>query len=249
MMTTVGGHRHQLHHYGQQSHVCHDAGSNCLPVSPLHLEAVCVLRLFGSKALLQHVHYLLLVSSVLCPLASSMVARMRKRPAAGVQRLLARPASSIPRPEPRVHRYITFRKQGQQEGWIVQWKGKTLGGFHDTQGDAAKTLRDAMGLSSVSGLPKLHPASSVRSRAPSISKYTGVYWHKQKGCYTTRDHTQGSFSTAGQAARATGATRKQVKPSTLVQRVKCIRKVRRWNQKTITKWTSTQGGKHGRGCL
>jgi hypothetical protein len=124
-----------------------------------------------------------------------------------------------------VYRYITFRKQGQQEGWIVQWKDQTVGGFHETQHHAAKMLRDAMGLSSVSMLPKLPPASSVRSRAPRISTCKGVYWHKQKGCYTTRDHTLGRFNSAAEAAHATDARRKALKPSVLLHRVRRIRKV------------------------
>ena len=114
--------------------------------------------------------------------------------------------------------HITWKSQGLQEGWIVQWKARTIGGYHQRQQDAAKTLQDAMGLVSISELPRVHPASSITK----ISRYIGVYWHKQKKRYTTRDFC-GFFHTATAAARAIGAERKRVKPSVLMQRVMCIR--------------------------
>ena len=86
--------------------------------------------------------------------------------------------------EPRLYRYITYRVKQcprlkgepyQQAGWIVQWKGRTWGGYHDTQHDAAKTLQQAMGLPSLSELPRLpgvcfkRPASR-KSRLTSVKK-------------------------------------------------------------------------------
>ena len=81
--------------------------------------------------------------------------------------------------EQRLYRYIQYRSrsyQGQvQAGWIVQWKRRAWGGYHDTQHDAAKTLQQAMGLPSLSELPRLpgvcfkRPASR-KSRLTSVKK-------------------------------------------------------------------------------
>ena len=158
-------------------------------------------------------------SSVLCPastLASSMVARLRKRPAAH--------APSVQGVEPRLYRYITYRSQGGQAGWIVQWNGSTWGGFHDTQHEAAKTLQKAMGLPNLSMLPRLHGAPSVQRPASGVSRFKGVYWHKAKRRWTTRSSSR-SFASVGEAARATDASRKPAKPSTIVQRLKFMRRI------------------------
>ena len=116
----------------------------------------------------------------------------------------------------------------------MQWKSRTIGGYHQRQQDAAKTLQDAMGLASMSQLPKVHPASSIQK----ISRYIGVYWHKRKKRYTTRD-VCGSFHTAAVAAHARGAERKRVKPSVLMQRVKCIRQAMGQKHISLTKQTFT----------
>jgi hypothetical protein len=159
--------------------------------------------------------------------ASSVVAGGAERRAVP----LHRPASSVGEcgAAPRTFRHITWREQGQQAGWIVQWQGKTHGGFHANQDDAAKTLKEVMALPPRAEVPRMRPASSVASgpRAASYatvaSRHVGVYWHKQKGAYTTS--SGGMFSTVGAAVRATGAERKKVKPSVLMQRVRCMRQV------------------------
>ena len=159
----------------------------------------------------------------------------KKRPASNTQCSI-RPVSRDPcgAPEQRLYRHITWKSQGLQEGWIVQWKSRTIGGYHQRQQDAAKTLQDAMGLASMSQLPKVHPASSIQK----ISRYIGVYWHKRKKRYTTRD-VCGSFHTAAVAAHARGAERKRVKPSVLMQRVKCIRQAMGQKHISLTKQTFT----------
>ena len=158
-----------------------------------------------------------------------------KRPASSTQCSI-RPASRDPcgAPEQRQYRHITWKSQGLQEGWIVQWKSRTIGGYHQRQQDAAKTLQDAMGLASMSQLPKVHRASSIQK----TSRHIGVYWHKQKKCYTTRDFC-GSFHTAAAAAHATGAERKRVKPSVLMQRVMCIRQAMGQKHISLAKQTLT----------
>ena len=138
--------------------------------------------------------------------------------------LRKRPAAQ----EPRLYRHITYRSQGKkgkwgagaQAGWIVQYDGRTWGGFHETQHDAAKTLQQAMGLSCLSELPRLPGAPP----APAVSRFTGVYWHKNKNRWTARSASC-SFASVGAAARATDAPRKRPKPSTIVQRLKFIRRV------------------------
>ena len=80
--------------------------------------------------------------------------------------------------EPRLYRYITYRSRSyqnrsQQAGWIVQWKGRTWGGYHDTQHDAAKTLQQAMGLPSLSELPRL-PGVRFERPASRKSRFTSV---------------------------------------------------------------------------
>ena len=92
----------------------------------------------------------------------------------------------------------------------------------------------AVGLASMSQLPKVHRASSIQK----TSRHIGVYWHKQKKCYTTRDFC-GSFHTAAAAAHATGAERKRVKPSVLMQRVMCIRQAMGQKHISLRKQTLT----------
>ena len=141
---------------------------------------------------------------------------MRKRPAAH--------ASSVQGVEPRLYGYITYRSQGGQAGWIVQWRRTTWGGFHDTQHEAAKTLQQAMGLPNMSTSPKLHGAPSVQRPAPRVSRLKGVYWHKAKRRWTTRSSLP-SFASVGAAARAMDAPRKPARPATIVQRLKFIRRI------------------------
>ena len=157
-----------------------------------------------------------------------MPLRVRKRPGAHASsvQLLMRPAahaSSVQGVEPRLYRHITYRSTQYQKGWIVQWNGRTWGGFHETQREAAKELQRAMGLPRLSMLPKLPGTSSVQPQPVSRSK--GVYWKKQRGRWTTRDSSKGYFDSPAEAALATGAKRKQLKPTTIVQRVKFMRRI------------------------
>lgn len=129
------------------------------------------------------------------------------------------------RKKQRKYKHITWRESGSQAGWIVQWEGKTLGGFHGSQDAARDTLQAAMGLNSADEVPRVQRSASAPSRA--TSRYIGVYLHKWKGSYTTRDTTsQGSFSTPHAAAQAAGAPRKRsLGPAELLRRVMFMRKV------------------------
>ena len=91
---------------------------------------------------------------------------------------MARPWASRG-PEPRQYLHITYRRRGKQAGWIVQYDGRTWGGYHATQHDAAKTLQKAMNLPRLSLVPKLmqrriykRPASH-KSRVTSVRKNSG----------------------------------------------------------------------------
>ena len=129
------------------------------------------------------------------------------------------------RKEKRKYKHITWREVGRQAGWIVQWKGRTHGGFHSSQDAARDTLQAVMGLSSADAVPRVQRPASAPSRA--TSRYAGVYYHKQKGRYTTRDTSHGTFSTPRDAVRVTGAPLKRgLKPAELIRRVKFMRQVR-----------------------
>ena len=126
--------------------------------------------------------------------------------------------------EKRKYKYITWRSQGRQAGWIVQWQGKTHGGFHSSQDAARDTLQAAMGLSSADAVPRAQRSASAAGAV--TSRFTGVYFHKRKGSYTTRDTSQGTFKTPTAAARATGAPSKRLSPTVLLHRVTFMRTVR-----------------------
>ena len=125
----------------------------------------------------------------------------------------------------RKYKHITWRETSRQAGWIVQWKGKTVGGFHASQDAARDTLQAVMGLSTSAAVPRVQRPASAASSA--TSRYTGVYFHKGKGSYTTRDASKGTFSTPKAAAHAIGASpRGRLMPSELLRRVQFARKVR-----------------------
>lgn len=96
----------------------------------------------------------------------------------------------MPAPQPRRYKHITWRNGKTQSGWIVQWRGRTWGGFHATQSQAAATLKDAMGLSALTHLPLLQKKAVAK---PQTVRFKGVYWHKSIRAYTTRTATWGDI--------------------------------------------------------
>ena len=120
--------------------------------------------------------------------------------------------------------HISWRDGGKQCGWVVQWRGKTWGGFHATQTLAAKTLKDAMGLSSLRELPSSKRSMAAQRRTV---RFKGVYWHKGIQAYTTRNATGKTYKTAQAAAKATGAKKKGLKPDTILKRVQFIQRIYR----------------------
>jgi hypothetical protein len=79
----------------------------------------------------------------------------------------------MPFMEPR-HLNITYRckdksaaSRGKQSGYIVQFGGKTIGGFHETYHDALHALREARGLASIKQLPlktKFRKAAAIKGK-------------------------------------------------------------------------------------
>ena len=166
-----------------------------------------------------------------------------KRPASIAQR----PASSMMGDgETRRYKYIYFRKSSKgQTGWVVQYKGKTWGGFHQTQDDAAHTLRRVMGVASIKQLPGIvaHKPQQLQGRP---SKYHGVYFHKQSGKWGASGMQLGKlFATEEAAASAVkdattlrkghkrprpsssaeGELKSSMAPKTIVMRVRFLSRV------------------------
>ena len=130
------------------------------------------------------------------------------------------PESSAP--QPRRYKHITWRTGGKQSGWIVQWRGRTWGSFHATQQQAAATLKKAMGLSADTQLPL---AKSTIVAKPQTVRFKGVYWHKGIQAYTTRTATGETYKTPGAAAKAIGVVKKNLKPSTVLSRVRAYHRI------------------------
>ncbi len=125
--------------------------------------------------------------------------------------------------EARRFQHITWRTQGSQKGWIVQWKGQTLGGFHTTQTAAAQVLKTAMGLASIAHLPRAKGLVVGKKGQRQTVRHKGVYWHKGKRAYVTR--AGGLFSSVMSAAQAVQAPRKCLKPSEVLRRMHRMREV------------------------
>ena len=103
--------------------------------------------------------------------------------------------------EARRFRHITFRRTQTQSGWLVQYRGRTHGGFHATQEEAARTLRDAMKLATIAQLPQVGRQRPAVPRGK--ASYHGVTYHAGLGRYVVNDVVTGStFANARDAATA-----------------------------------------------
>ena len=86
-----------------------------------------------------------------------------------------------------------------QKGWVVQWQGQTIGGFHDDEEDAAETLRKARGLKRRSQLELAAPWKAPQQ----TSRFVGVCFHKRFQWFSVYDVSTGAiYSTAREAAAA-----------------------------------------------
>ena len=89
------------------------------------------------------------------------------------------------------------------------------GGFHETQQQAAVTLRDAVGLSSLKELPAVKTRVQTKKR---IMRFNGVYWHKGSQAYTTRPATGKTDTTRHSANKRIGVVKKGLKASIILKR-------------------------------
>ena len=112
---------------------------------------------------------------------------------------------------PRRYKHMTFRRTRWQQGWVVQYGGKTWGGFHKTQQEALPMLRAALGLPKGATLPRhviLRPASSSprcdsASSGPASSGFTGISFHKRLKRWVANQFTLGkTFTTKEDAVKA-----------------------------------------------
>ena len=89
--------------------------------------------------------------------------------------------------EPRRYLHITYRRQrrGKQAGWIVQYDGRTWGGYHATQHDAAKTLQKAMNLPRLSLVPRLMQRRIYKRPASHKSMVTSVRKNSRRAPHAT----------------------------------------------------------------
>ena len=99
----------------------------------------------------------------------------------------------------RKFKHITWRETTHQRGWIVQYEGKTWGGFHQTQEAAAQTLRRAQGLKCTTQLSKTNSPATLGQ----CSAFKGVSFHRQKQMFVVNDVSVGAcFNTDKEAAVA-----------------------------------------------
>ena len=99
----------------------------------------------------------------------------------------------------RKFKHITWRETTHQSGWIVQYEGKTWGGFHQTEEAAAQTSRRVQGLKCTTQLSTTDSPATLGRR----SAFKGVSFHKQSRKYFVNDVSVGaSFNTDKEAAVA-----------------------------------------------
>lgn len=136
------------------------------------------------------------------------------------------------RAKARKYRHISWRETKYSSGWIVQWQGKTIGGFHDNEEDAAETLRKARGLKRKSQLDMF--ASQKKAEKPEQrSAFIGVCFHKGLDRFVVHDvSTGGTYLTAEEAAVARAETlglprpeRKRIAAKVLIFRIAFMRRI------------------------
>ena len=132
----------------------------------------------------------------------------------------------------RTYKHITWRQTRRQSGWIVQHQGRTIGGFHSSEDEAAETLRRALGLKRKSQLARVSDQESTR-KSGQRSAFQGVSYHRQLRRYVLNSMAAGkTYATGRQAAAARAsilgsATVVLKKPSAVAisRRLRFIRKV------------------------
>lgn len=132
----------------------------------------------------------------------------------------------------RKYKHISWRQTKHTAGWIVQWQGKTIGGFHENEEDAAETLRKVRGLKRKDQLEVARDSGSPKSYQQ-CSAFLGVSWHKGFQRFVVNDaSTGGTYTTAREAAVARAealglpaVVKKSVASKKLIKRISFMRKV------------------------
>lgn len=131
----------------------------------------------------------------------------------------------------RKYKHISWRQTNHTAGWIVQWRGKTIGGFHADEEDAAETLRKARGLKRKSQLEVASASGPLRA-SQQRSAFMGVSFHKGFQRFVVHDvSTGGTYSTARADAKARAealglpAPARRIGSKELVKRISFMRKV------------------------
>ena len=131
----------------------------------------------------------------------------------------------------RKYKHISWRQTKHTAGWVVQWQGRTIGGFHENEEDAAETLRKARGLKRKNQL-ELATGSGARTAPPQRSAFRGVCFHKGFHRFVVHDvSTGGTYITAREAAMARAealgdsSPLKKISAKELIKRISFMRKV------------------------
>ena len=129
--------------------------------------------------------------------------------------------------EPRRFKYVTWKSvtngRCEQSGWIAQYGGKTIGGFHRTQDDAGHALRRYLGLGRLTCLPK--PRQKAAAPSKTTSHIAGVHYHKQKRRFVSTA-TCGLHATARQACGMNVTeVRRRLMPKIILARTRFLNRV------------------------
>ena len=148
--------------------------------------------------------------------ARSHTASSSSQPVPSRKRRLAsrkRPAASSSSKPVSKYKHITYREANSkgQQGYIVQYGGKTWGGYHSKESDACKALSDA--IHEMTGKrPRSLPLrfnGSRRAQRPGKEAYWGVSYHKGIKRWVGNSCSLGkTFSTPQAAAKALAGLKK-----------------------------------------
>ena len=120
-------------------------------------------------------------------------------------------------------RHIGYRTTKYQAGWIVQYGGKTVGGFHLSESDACRTLRSAI-KSATGRFVKTLPLKPMKRRGavpkqPTKGAKYGISFHKGIGRWVGNQVALGqTYATKEKAHQALVRLRPAAKTSTPLKR-------------------------------
>ena len=143
---------------------------------------------------------------------------------------------------PSKHKHITWRETKYQKGWIVQYKGRTWGGFHTTLKQAKKVLYKAMQKHN----GQIPCSKKRRNGKGDYLTYYGISYHKGIKKYVGHTISLGQTYTKPKDAfqklcavlktprkKMPRPYRRKLSPTKLLQRLKCLIK---WGESGQQKW-------------